>query len=338
MPSKLTFIILISLAIIGCNKEEQIMSVEPKIMEIPNGFPNITFPSDNDYSEARWTLGKKLFYDKALSRNFTISCGSCHKPELAFSDNVSLSKGEQGLLGKSNAPSLTNIAYHPYFTRTGGVPTLEMQVLVPIQEHDEFDFNIVDIAVRLSKDSTYNREAMVAYGRKIDPYVITRALANFERSFISGNAAFDKFSFQGKEDALTDTQLKGKSLFYSERTNCSFCHGGFNFTDYGFKNNGLYEVYADTGRMRFTQLEADRALFKTPSLRNVEFTAPYMHDGSIKTLDDVIEHYNSGGKNSVNKSDKIKPLYLTEGEKSALVAFLKSLSDVQFTNNKNFKP
>jgi len=330
-----TFIAVVLLH--ACSEDEAIIpSEEYQLMEIPDGFPAIDFPTDNAFSSERWALGKKLFNDNALSLNNNISCASCHKSELAFSDNVAFSTGTNNLQGSSNAPTLTNIAYHPYFTRAGGVPTLEMQVLVPIQEHVEFDFNIVDLAQRLKQDSEYNQMAQKAYGRNIDPYVITRAIANYERSFISGNSFYDKY-VNGLNNVLTADQLSGMNLFFSNKTNCSSCHSGFNFSNYAFENNGLYEVYADSGRMQLTHLESDRALFKVPSLRNIGFTSPYMHDGSMNTLEEVIEHYNSGGENHVNKSSLVKALYLSESEKSDLVAFLKALSDHQFITTPTFK-
>lgn len=325
-----------AISIISCSKDSNI-NLDEEIMIIPEGFPSIDFPDGNEFTKERWLLGKKLFYEKRLSKSNTISCGSCHKPELAFSDNVAMSDGDDFAKGTSNAPSLTNIAYHPYFTRAGGVPTLEMQVLVPIQEHNEFNHNIVDIAKELNADSAYHNYALKSYNRDFDPFVLTRAISNFERSFISGNSRFDKFYNQNMKNALTKTEIRGFNLFMSNKTNCSKCHSDFNFTNYSFQNNGLYDNYVDSGRMRLTKLESDRALFKVPSLRNVEVTAPYMHDGSFQTLEQIIEHYNSGGKNFINKSDLIKPLKLSQQEKQDLVNFLKSLTDYPFLTNKNFK-
>ncbi len=331
------FLIIAGFTLIGCSDDADLSpSDEYKLMEIPSGFPSIDFPADNAFTYERWLLGKKLFNDKKLSLNNNISCASCHRSDIAFSDNVSFSTGTHDLPGRSNSPSLTNIAYHPYFTRAGGVPTLEMQILVPIQEHDEFDFNIVDLAQRLSQYPEYNQMSQKAYGRDIDPFVITRSIANYERSFISGNSPYDRFQ-KGDIVSLKPEQIRGRDLFFSNRTNCSSCHSGFNFTNYAFENNGLYEVYADSGRMKLTQLESDRALFKVPSLRNVEFTAPYMHDGSFNTIEEVVEHYNSGGTDHMNKSDLIRPLNLNEQEKKELVAFLMGLSDKKFISTSTFK-
>jgi cytochrome c peroxidase len=176
-----------------------------------------------------------------------------------------------------------------------------------------------------------------AYNRLPDPFVITRALATFERTLVSGNAPVDLYQ-NGNKSALSESQIRGMNLFYSNQTNCSSCHGGFNFTNHDFENNGLYVDYPDNGRERLTNNPADRALFKTPSLRNVALTPPYMHDGSISTLKDVIEHYNSGGHSHPNKSALIKPLNLTAEEKEDLIHFLESLTDQTFVSNPAFYP
>lgn len=322
--------------LVACQPEEAApLPIFPLLMEVPEGFPEVPYPADNAFTEARWVLGKKLFFDPIMSADMTISCASCHQPGLAFSDDQAFSPGVAQRPGTRNSPSLANVAYHPYYTREGSVPTLEMQVLVPIQEHNEFDFNILLIAERLRADSTYYQMALDAYQREPDPYVITRSLACFERSLLSGNSAYDQYT-RG-DSQLSATVLRGKALFFSERTQCSSCHGGFNFTNYAFANNGLYTDYPDPGRFRFTGEEADRATFKVPSLRNVDLTAPYMHDGSLTSLEAVVDHYNSGGKDHPNKSPLLQPLLLSEQEKQDLVAFLQSLTDPLFTENPIFK-
>jgi cytochrome c peroxidase len=304
---------------------------------LPEGFPEVLHPDDNQPTDARWRLGKKLFFDPIMSDDGTISCASCHAPEKAFSDDVPLSLGVKGLAGTQNAPSLTNVAYNPYFTRAGGVPTLEMQILVPIQEHNEFGSNIIEIAERMSTDSSYVRMSREAYDREPDAFVITRALACFERSLISGNSRYDHYEFQGNESALNSLELEGKELFFSDRAQCSSCHSGFNFTDYSFQNNGLYEQYADSGRFRFTGVDAERDLFKVPSLRNSGYTAPYMHDGSIKTLEEVIEHYSKGMVEHKHRAVQLKPFHFTKREKKSLLAFLKTLDDHSFISDERFQ-
>lgn len=321
---------------ISCAKETESAEIANlQIMEVPQGFPDIEHPEGNEYTIERWELGKKLFYDPILSKDGSISCASCHDPSLAFSDNVSVSIGAGGLLGTRNSPSLGNVAFHPYYTREGGLPTLEMQILVPIQEHNEFNNNIVLIADTLATNPTYVHMAKVAYNREPDAFVITRALSQFERSMISGQSSYDleyNYSIQG---SMSQSALRGEVLFDSERTSCFSCHSGFNFTNYSFQNNGLYDEYPDNGRERLTQDPNDKALFKVPSLRNTQLTGPYMHDGSIETLTEVIEHYNNGGSNHINKNTLIKPLNFSENEKADLLAFLESLTDQKFISNKN---
>lgn len=330
-------IILFLLSFFSCKKEKDNSLVsqptERNLLVIPQGFPEVEFPNGNELTEERWELGKRLFYDKVLSINKSISCGSCHKPTLAFADNQALSPGVFDRAGTRNAPSLANVGYLPHLLREGSVQTLEMQALVPIQEHNEFNHNIVDISKELQADSSYIEMSRKAYNRVPDPFVITRALANFQRTIVSGNSDYDKYTYQGKFTALNTTEKKGMELFFSTRTNCSSCHGGFNFSNYSFENNGLDSIYSDNGRLRFTNDSSDEALFKVPSLRNVGLTAPYMFDGRFSTLEEVIEHYNSGGENHKHKSTLIRPLYLSETEKREMIAFLNSLTDFEFVND-----
>lgn len=305
------------------------------VSAVPSHFPKMEFPTDNKFTKERWELGKKLFFDPILSLDSSISCGSCHKPSLAFSDDKPMSPGIKNRAGKRNSPSLANIGYHPYFLREGGVPTLEMQVLVPIQEHNEFNHNIVEIGRLLEKIPEYVEMSKLAYDKKPDYFVITRALGVFERTLISGNSKYDKYL--NKKVKFTKKEKRGMDLFFSDKTNCFTCHSGFNFTNYGFENTGLYLNYKDIGRMRFTKDTSDMARFKVPSLRNVSVTAPYMHDGSIATLKEVIEHFNSGGKNHINKNELIKPLNLSKEEKENLVLFMETLTDYEFIENDVFR-
>lgn len=338
-PANKILFLLVSFCIVlnGCKKDPAGSMAEDEILNIPTGFPLINFPADNGFTRERWELGKQLFFDKQLSKNNTVSCAGCHKQEFAFSDNVAFSSGDNNASGTSNAPTLANVAYHPYYTRAGGVPTLEMQVLVPIQEHNEFNTNILEVIEKLKQNNSYRQRATEAYGRELDAFVITRALATFERSLLSGNSRFDDYYFKGESAALNESEKRGYQLFTGSKTNCSQCHGGFNFTNYSFENNGLYINYADSGRMRLTQLPEDRAKFKVPSLRNIALTSPYMHDGSMETLSIVVEHYNSGGESHINKSDLIKPLLLSTQEKTDLINFLNSLTDNLFITDNKFK-
>ena len=292
-------------------------------------FEDINYPENNGYTKARWELGRKLFFDPVLSKDSTISCATCHNPQFAFSDNKPTTLGIVNRPGVRNVPTLTNVAYAPYFMQEGGVASLELQVIVPIQEHNEMASDFNEIIKKIRRDSTYVKMAEKAYDRVIDPFVITRAIANFERTIVSDNSDFDAY-LKGNKSVLSSAELQGMELFYSNRLNCTSCHSGILFTNYEFENNGLYEVYADSGRMRLTMNEEDRAKFKVPTLRNIELTAPYMHNGSLETLEEVVEHYDKGGKSHPNKSTLIKPLELTKGEKKSLILFLKSLTDNEF--------
>ena len=325
----------------ACRKEEPTPVTLPEtdeyVLRIPVGFPLPGIPADNALTKSRVALGKMLFYDPVLSADSTRSCASCHAPQLAFADSTAVSLGIGGRAGTRNAPTLANVAYQQKLLREGGIPTLEMQILVPIQEHDEFDFNIVLVAGRLQRMPAYVEQAQKAYGREPDAFVITRAIAAFERTLLSGNSPFDQWFLQGRSAAVGESEKRGYGLFQSERLGCGKCHEGFLLTNQGFTNNGLYEVYPDSGRIRLTGLESDRAVFKIPSLRNVALTAPYMHDGSLSSLGAVIDHYQSGGKVHSNKSPLLKPFALTTEERADVLAFLRSLTDEDFITNPAFR-
>lgn len=322
----------------GCSEPSAPTPTLQPLVDVPPGFPAQSFPSDNLPTPERTALGKVLFFSTEFSSDNSISCASCHRPELAFTDGRGVSPGVAGRMGTRNAPSLANVGYLPYYLREGSVPTLEMQVLVPIQEHDEFDMNILAVAERLKSDTVIARLSMQAYERTVDPFVITRAIACFERTLVSGRSRYDAYAFGGQTSALNAAEARGMRLFFSDRARCHSCHGGFVFTNHAFTNNGLYAVYADPGRYRLTKVESDRATFKTPSLRNIAVTAPYMHDGSLRSLEAVVAHYNSGGFNHSNKSSLIRPLNLTEQEQQDLVSFLQTLTDENFIANDAHRP
>ena len=317
----------------ACQKE--IATTYEGINTIPNGFPAMDIPQDNLFTLERWKLGKKLFYETKLSLDSSISCASCHKIEFAFSDNIDKTPGVFNAPGTRNAPTLTNVGFQPYFTKEGGIETLEKQVLIPIQEHNEFNFNILDAGIRLNSIEDYKKMSLQTYSREMDYFVITRALACFERTIISSNSKYDNFIKLG--EPLTESEMNGKNLFFGNKTNCSSCHGGILFSDFSFHNNGLYADYEDPEKYRLTQDSSDIGVFKVPTLRNIEFSSPYMHDGSITTLKEVILHYNSGGQIHNNKSLLIKPLNLTEIEINNLESFLQTLSDYTFITNTNLK-
>ncbi|NQX93187.1 MAG: cytochrome-c peroxidase [Flavobacteriales bacterium] len=298
--------------------------------------PEMTIPEDNPMTQASIALGKKLFYDPRLSDDGMVSCASCHAQEFGFAQNQPLAFGSEGIQGRRNSPSLTNVGYQPHFTFEGGVSTLEMQVLVPIQEHDEFNSNILEIVDRLSDDEIYDNLSLEAYDRSVDPFVITRAIAAFERSMVSESSRYDLKELGLAE--FTDEEELGESLFYSEELKCSQCHSGVLFTNFNFENNGLYQNYPDSGRFRLTNNQEDIGLFKIPTLRNIEVTGPYMHDGTFETLEDVILHYAQGGSNHFNQSNLVQGFNIDETEVNALKAFLMTLTDDQFLTNPTFQP
>ena len=297
-------------------------------IEIPFGFPKIIVPEDNPLSEAKIELGKKLFFEKLLSRDSSISCATCHNPKYAFTDGLEKAKGIKNREVSRNTPTLTNIAYNTSFLRDGVNPSLEAQVIVPIHEKNEFDFHILLAAERLKKKKEYVDLSLAAFGEIPNPKVISNAIASFERTLISGNSRYDQFTFQKDSSALSNSELRGMHLF--NKHNCVSCHSGFNFTNGEVVNNGLYQHYEDIGKMRVTLDSNDKGAFKVPTLRNVALTAPYMHDGSLKSLEAVVDHYIKGGFDNPNKDNRIKELRLSEKDKQDLVAFLKCLTDSSF--------
>lgn len=332
-------IFLIGILAFGCNSNEEMSYGQiPYILDLPTGFPYPEIPTDNDLTYERIRLGKKLFYDPILSRDSTISCRSCHVPSLAFTDGLAFSIGIEGQQSERNSPSLANVAYLSSFFHDGGVRTLELQPIVPITDHREMDFTMEGVAERMQADSLYVDLSQRAYGRSPDPFVISRALSAFQRTLISGNSRFDQFHFQQDTAVFSTKEKLGYQLFFSETTNCTKCHTGFNLTNGNFANNGLFSTQADSGRMRITNQEIDRDLFRVPSLRNVGLTSPYMHDGQLTTLKEVVEHYNMGGKDQPQKSDLIQPLNLTQEEQDALLAFLQTLTDSVFIYNPAYLP
>jgi cytochrome c peroxidase len=299
-------------------------------LRFPEDFPEPYVPEHNELTDARIKLGEKLFFEKALSRDSTISCATCHNPSFAFTDRKTKAEGINGSFLDRNTPTLTNVAYNKMFLLDGVNPSLENQALVPFHENREFDLHVLIAADRLSNDSDYVNLAMLAYSTKPNPHVITSALASYQRTLISKNSKYD--GYINKELDLTEEEIHGKKIFF-DKLYCSECHSGFNFTNNHLANNGLYDIYEDSGRIRLTGNIDDRAIFKVPSLRNIGITYPYMHDGSMKSLKEVVYHYMSGGKNHENKSNIIKPFSLKEKEIDNLISFLHTLTDSTFINS-----
>ncbi len=286
-------------------------------------WPQMEFPTDNEPDAQKIVLGERLFFDPIVSIDSSISCASCHKEVYGFADDVAISPGVEDRLGKRNSPSLWNVGYQPYFMREGGVPTLEMQVLVPVQEHSEMAFNMVLLAQRLNANTAYKNDFLEAFGDSASAFTITRALAQYERTLIQEPTSFDEY-VKGDNGALSVAAKKGFELFYG-KAGCDRCHSGPLMTNFGFNNNGTQIGPDDYGRAELTLDSADFYLFKVPSLRKVALTAPYMHDGSLASLRDVLEQYNQGGVGHDYTSDGIEPLNLNESELVALEEFLSSL-------------
>ncbi len=297
-------------------------------LSVPKGFPEPNISNDNPLTIESVALGKKLFFDPILSSDSSIACASCHHPRKAFSDTVKFSRGVSGRLGKRNAPPLMNLAYNTAFLRDGGARTLALQVMVPLTDHAEMNLTLKEAVKRLKNQPEYVEMTQKAYNREISGFTITRALAAFQKTLISGNSPYDQYHFEGQKDAFSPAQIRGLALFQSKKTNCTQCHSGFNFTSNAYENNGLYIHYKDEGRFLITRDSVDMAKFKVPSLRNIALTAPYMHDGSLNTLEEVIRHYEMGGKPHVSKSPHIRPFELTEQEREDLKAFLEGLTEV----------
>jgi cytochrome c peroxidase len=274
-------------------------------------------------------LGEKLFFDPKLSLNNTISCATCHNPQLAFTDGNKKSIGIHQRAGKRNSPSLWNVKNQDKFMWDGGVKTLELQAIVPLQDTNEMGGLITDLFPKLSEVPLYDSLAKILYNRSFDPFVLTRAMSAFQRNIYQENSEFDDWK---KNGVIKDSSIVRGYKIFNKDLNCAQCHSGNNFTNNSLENNGLYSVYKDFGRYNITGDSADIGKFKVPSLRNVSITAPYMHNGEFKNLSDVIQHYETGGKLHPNKSHHIQAFYLTELEREDLIYFLKSLTDKRFVN------
>ena len=275
-------------------------------------------PEDNPLTAEKVALGRKLFFDRRLSRDLSISCATCHVPKRAFTDGRAVAVGVFGRKGTRSAPTLVNRGYGRSHFWDGRMPTLEQQVLQPIQDPNEMDMTLDEVVARLRRDHRTSN---------ITSEELARALASYVRTILSGNAPIDRYMNHDR-DALSEEVRRGLNLFRG-KANCAACHVGPNFTDERFHNTGVAwrdGQWLDPGRFAVTDKEADRGAFKTPTLREIARTAPYMHDGSIATLEQVIEFYNRGGNANPYRDPELRPLHLSEEEKRALAAFLRSLS------------
>jgi cytochrome c peroxidase len=282
-------------------------------------------PADNPPSPAKIALGKRLFADKRLSATGTVACASCHDPTLSFTDGEAKGKGITGKPLERHTPTLWNVAFSPLLFWDGRAASLEAQVRFPVVHPDEMGSSLESAAQLFAKDGDYARAFSEAFtrGGEVSADNIARALAAYERTLISPPTRFDQW-VDGKADALTTSEIAGLRIF-AGKGRCIACHNGFAFTDHNFYDIGL--PGADKGRGREIGVEAADHAFKTPTLRELAWTAPFMHDGSLATLEDVVRHYEKGGVRRPTRSNDLpQNLKLTQKERGDLVAFLQSLS------------
>lgn len=288
-------------------------------------------PKDNPLTEEKIKLGKRLYFEKALSIDSSISCASCHVPEKGFADPNQFSLGVEGMKGGRQAPTIINRVFSRSQFWDGRADSLEQQALGPIINPVEMAMpNMGVVLERLRADPSYVDAFKAAFpgDGAITEMHLAQAIASFERTVMSGNGPFDRF-LAGDQNAMSESAKRGYQIFKDEkRGNCETCHVSFNFTDENYNNLGIgmSAKTPDLGRYAITKLEGQQGAFKTPTLREVASTAPYMHDGSQKTLDEVVAFYNRGGHPNKWLSPKIKPRHLTKQEQQDLVEFLKALS------------
>ncbi len=309
-------------------------------------------------------LGRRLFFDTRLSATGQYSCASCHRPELAFTDGRARAQGATGESTRRAALSLANVAYNPAFTWADPyLRSLEKQMRQPLFNGHPVEMGLQNgglSAVRsISQGSGYAEQFAAAFPSDVPPLSmdnIIKAIAAFERTLISGRSAFDRYVFDDDRTAISDSARRGMALFFSARVGCAQCHFGINFSGpliaQGhersgalFANTGLYDIDGrggypphDRGLMESTHRPEDMGKFRVPTLRNVAVTAPYMHDGSLSSLQDVLDHYMRGGHKSQLQDSRIRPFALNPTERADLVAFLDSLTDPDFIENPQFRP
>lgn len=345
-------------------------SIDP--LGLPSWAPRPLTPLNNPVTPAKIELGRHLFYDTRLSLDQSMSCASCHAQEKAFSDGQSLSKGITGETTFRNSMSLANVAYMPALTWANpNLTSLEVQALLPLFGEHPIEMGMAGkealLITRISQDPTYQKLFREAFPREANKTknelyniaTLTKALASFQRSLISFNSPYDAYKYGGQPDAISAPAKRGESLFFGEKLECYHCHGGFNFNDnvghvrmafpeLGFHNTGLHNLNGkgsypenNLGIFEFTADPDDMGKFRTPSLRNVEVTAPYMHDGSIPDLRSVIkDHYAEAGRSSLTpggsnplRSPFIRGFEISESEIVDLTEFLEALTDKEFLNH-----
>jgi cytochrome c peroxidase len=343
------------------------------VWDIPAWMPKPVVPADNPMTKEKVELGRHLFYERRLSVTGNFSCASCHIQGVAFSDPKPVSVGATGEKHPRSSMSLANIAYSSVLTWAHpGMKKLEVQALVPMFSERPVELGLSGkdkgVLEKLRSDPNYQKLFAAAFPEKdnVNLKNITQAIASFERSLISANSPYDRYRYGGEKLAISEAAKRGEALFNSERMECFHCHSGFNFSDsikherlafeeIAFHNTGLYNINGkgayppnNTGIHEITRKPSDMGRFKAPTLRNIALTAPYMHDGSIPTLEEVIDHYAAGGRTiktgkyagvgSKNplKSNFVSGFQITPQEKQDLIEFLKALTDESFIRNPAF--
>ena len=344
MKSQWVVLLLIAFSILGCYKDEAVLKQGPTTyqLNIPTGLPAMVIPADNPLTVEGVYLGRMLFYDPILSGDNTQSCGSCHLQQHGFTDGLKYSVGIDGIEGKRNSMPLINLGWQSTFFWDGGATDLESQaldpVVNPIEMHDTWENAIAEIRTIPMYQHLFKK----AFG--IDeitvPYVV-KAIAQFERTLISGDSKYDQY--KRGEAFLTPLELQGMDLFTDmSKGDCNHCHVlGSTFSDFAFRNTGLDSIPEDEGRFSITWNPSDKGKFKTPSLRNIALTAPYMHDGRFNTLLECVEHYNTGFHYTANLDPNLYSAQkgrMTQQEMEAIVAFMHTLTDESFMQNADFFP
>jgi len=319
-------------------------------LQVPNHFPIMPIPSDNPLTVEGVKLGRHLFYDPILSRDSSMSCASCHDQAGAFTDNLKVSEGIDGIKGRRSAMSLIDIGFHTNgFFWDGRSQTIEEQAAIPVEDPIELHDMWPNVEQKLQRHSDYPAMFRKAFGiterSEISEDLTTKAIAQFERSLVSsGNAKYDRVV--SGTDVFTDEELRGHNIFFdieediSRHAECGHCHNAPLFTITTFANNGLDNVdggnLLDEGLGAINKVEFDKGKFKIPTLRNIFNSAPYMHDGRFLTIDEVLDHYISGGHSSRNLDPVLRPLSVNEEDRAALKAFIRTLQDDEFLNDPRY--
>jgi cytochrome c peroxidase len=308
----------------------------PLYFEVPKGWPQSKYDfKKNPLTEESFQLGRHLFYDPILSRDNTISCSSCHLQQTGFTHvDHQLSHGIEGKIGTRNSMAIINLAWNKDFMWDGGVNNLEVQAINPITSPTEMDEKLENVVAKLQNSPKYRTLFTKAYGDdKVTSQRLLKALAQFTVMLKSSNSKYDKV--MRKEENFTQQEQRGYDLF---KTNCATCHKEPLFADDRFEKNGLAldETLNDLGRIKITGKTEDKMRFKIPTLRNIQFTFPYMHDGRFKTLTEVVKHYNFLGNDKSLPKELAKPMNLSDNDRVDLVAFLQTLTDKEFLFDKRF--